>query len=306
MSSTFIAQQDWALKIATRLDKPQNWKEVNDVTYSDTQIVVLPLVSTANEPAVTAGQFAAAADRSDVTKVVPFVSLTQTTETLSIVSTDIDNVYVDFADQAQSRYSNQMAVADLLGKKIGERVESLTLAQHAAWTNIGDDGSGNVALSSTNLTVTATNIDDIIRGIIQQIQAANGFALLQENGAFAIWRPQDWTALMTFAQANGFTTADNALQGSSMNANGGLVGIPYMGLYHYVSTLHTANHVMAGVRKTQKLGLLRSTFGSPYFVDHPASSTAGFLSGTSIYSRLDYGFKLPTNLAPVLFDVNVA
>ena len=62
---------------------------------------------------------------------------------------------------------------------------------------------------------------------------------------------------------------------------------------------------MAGVRRTQLLGLLRTTFGKIFRVEHPASSTAGFMSGTSVYSRLDYGLKVQTNVLPVLFDVNL-
>jgi hypothetical protein len=79
-----------------------------------------------------------------------------------------------------------------------------------------------------------------------------------------------------------------------------------MGLYHYVSTSHSAGHIFAGVRKVMKLGLLRSTYGKVYNVEHPSSSTAGFLSGTQVYSRLDYGFKTQANVAGLVFDVNVA
>lgn len=302
MASTFQYQQDWETKLAMRLDKPQNWKDVCDVVYSDTQTYVLPYIGTTGEPAVSTTYLAAAADRSDLTKVVPFISVTQSSETLQILTTEVDNVYIDYADQAQSNYSRQMQMADLLGKKIGERVEAVVLGNHAAWTNVGDDGSGNVALGTSPLTISATNIDDVVRGIIEQIQTANGFGLYRDNGGFVVWRPADWTKLVAFMQANGFSFADEALR----DGGNSKIGRETMGLNHYISTLFTAGHVMAGVRGVQKLGLLRSTFGKIYNVEHPASSTAGFLSGTSIYSRLDYGLKVQTNVAPVIFDVNVA
>ncbi len=62
---------------------------------------------------------------------------------------------------------------------------------------------------------------------------------------------------------------------------------------------------MAGVRKIQKLGLLKGTFGKTYVTETPPSGTAGMLSGTGIHTRLDYGLKVQTNVAPIIFDVNV-
>lgn len=300
MSNTIIYQALWENKLAQRLDKPQNWQEVNDVVYTDTQTYNFPLVSAANEPAV-ATLTNTAAGRSTVTNVIPFISVTETNETLSIVTAEIDSVYLDYADQAQSNYAKMADMGDLLGKKIGERIEAIALGNHASFTNFGDTGGGVLGLSSTPITVSGTNIDDIIRGIVEQIQTANGFNLLMDNGAFAVWRPADWTFLQQFMQANGFSTADQALSKGTTDQK----GVPYMGMYHYVSTGFAAGHVMAGIRKVQKLGILKSTYGKTYVNEMPSSSTAGSLSGTQIHTRVDYGMLVQTNLAPVLFDVNV-
>ena len=101
---------------------------------------------------------------------------------------------------------------------------------------------------------------------------------------------------------NGFNLADASLK------NGGTIGIDYLGLYHYVSTAHAAtNNVMAGIRKVQKLGLLKRTFGRTYVNEMPANNgvtATGSLSGTQIHTRLDYGLLVPTNLLPTIFDVN--
>lgn len=209
-------------------------------------------------------------------------------------------MYLDYADQAQSNYAKMAEMGTLLGKKVGERAEAISLANHAAWTNFGDTGAGVLGLASTAITVSATNVDDIIRGVIEQIITANGYGLYLENGGFIVWRPQDWTFVVQFMQANGFNMADQALK------NGSSLGVDYMGLTHYVSTSHTAGHIMAGVKKVQKFGILKSTYGKTYVNEMPASSTAGSLSGTQIHTRLDYGLLVPTNLLPVLFDVNVA
>ena len=119
-----------------------------------------------------------------------------------------------------------------------------------------------------------------------------------------MWRPSDWTFLEQFGQANGFNIAD-ALLKSGLDAT---AGVYFMGVWHYMSTGNPAGHVFGGVRKIAKLGLLTGgmmPFGTVRKVDDPASSTAGHLSGSNYYSRLDYGFKVQTNVAPIVFDINV-
>jgi len=299
VANTIIYQALWENKLAQRLDKPQNWKETCDVVYTDTQTYNFPLVSSTNEPAV-ATLTNTAAGRSTLTNVIPFIDVTLTNQTLSIVTAEIDSVYLDYADQAQSNYAKIAEMGTLLGKKIGERAEAVVLAAHATWTNLGDVGGGVVGLGSTNITVSASNVDDIVRGVIEQINVANGFSIFKEQGGFITWRPADWTYMTAFMQANGFNLSDTALK------NGGMIGIDYLGINHYVSTGHSANHLMAGVRGVQKLGILNSTYGRVYVNEMPASSTAGSLSGTQLHTRFDYGLLVPTNLLPVLFDVNVA
>lgn len=301
MAQERIYQAVWESKLAQRLDKPQNWKDILDVVYTDAQTYNFPLIAVADEPPVTADFHTSAGSRMTLSKVVPFIALTQTNETLSIVNTDINSVYMDYADQAQSNYSKMADMGTLLGKKMGERTEALTLAQHASWTNFGDTGGGVLGLASTQVTVTSGNIDDVIRGVIEQIYTANGFDIYMSNGGFAVWRPADWTFLTLYMQANGFAFADEALR----DGGRGRIGKETLGLFHYVSTGHTALHVFAGVRKAQKFGILSTTYGKTFRAEMPASSTAGSLSGSQIHTRLDYGFLLPTNLKPVVFDVNV-
>lgn len=305
MAQAIIYQAAWENKLAQRLDKSQTWKEVTDVVYTDTQITNYPLISAANEPA-PASIFTTAAARSVLSNVIPFIAVTETNETLSIVNTYYDSVYMDYADQAQSNYAKWADMGDLLGKKINEQYESLTLANGANWTQMGDTGGGAVGLGSTPLVVTNTNVDDIVRGIIQQIIAANGFEMYKQKGGFIVWRPADWTLMTAFMQANGFYQADLSLKNGGGDVGGVEdVGVPYMGLYHYVSTLFTAGSLMCGVRGVQKNGVLKSTFGKTYVTETPASSTAGMLSGTGIHTRLDYGFLVQTNLKPIIYSMNV-
>jgi len=88
-----------------------------------------------------------------------------------------------------------------------------------------------------------------------------------------------------------------------MDADG--IGKYAFGAYHYVSESHTANHVFAGVRKIQQIGLLKTTFGRIYYNPNAVNSS-GPLSGVSWETRLDYGFNPKAGLTSILFDVNVA
>jgi len=74
-----------------------------------------------------------------------------------------------------------------------------------------------------------------------------------------------------------------------------------MGVDHYLSNSHTANHVFAGIKRTAELGILRGTFGKAKFIEDPAK-----LSGLGIVSRVDYGFNFPAQLAEFFIDVNVS
>lgn len=273
---------------------------MNDVVYTDTMTYNFPLLSSANEGAV-ATLTNTQAGRSLLSNVVPFTVNTQTNQTLTISIAEIISDYKDYADQAQSNYANMAEMGTYLGTKLNERAQALSLAQHASWTDFGDTGGGVLGLASTDITVSATNIDDIVRGVIEQIQTANGWDMYMENGGFIEWRPADWTFLVQYMQSMGYSFADEALR----DGGKGRIGKEAMGLYHYVSTQHASGgHLFAGVRKAQKFGILSSTYGKIYKQDNPSSSTAGSLSGTQIHSRLDYGFLVPTNLLPVVFDVN--
>jgi hypothetical protein len=291
VANTIKYQEEWAVKLQERLKKPTCWKEVCDVIYSDSQVFELPYVATASESAIQTGLTRG--------NTYTFQDITQSTETLTIGTFDILAELLDRADEAQSNYAKRMDRAALQGDKINERVEAIMLAAAASATNFGDTGAGVLGLSANQITVSGNNVDDIMRGVEEQIRTANGQNQLARDGGFFVWRPSDWTFVQQYMQANGFSTADYALK------NGGAVGTEYMGFTHYVSTSHTANHVFAGVRKIMKIGLLKSTYGKVYITEDPAGASGGNISGISVNSRLDYGTKIPTVAAPLIFDVNV-
>lgn len=87
---------------------------------------------------------------------------------------------------------------------------------------------------------------------------------------------------------------------------GTAAGLHYLGADHYVSNGHTANHLFAGVKKVETLGLLRKTYGRPFVIENPAGSSGGNLSGTSFMSRVDKGHLTKGAHVATIYDINVA
>ncbi len=230
-----------------------------------------------------------------------------TAETLTISSHRMIAVFIDEADRHQQTYADGMSIAAFQGNKISEKIESLMLASESGnWTNFGATDLANTgADDATQITVSASNIDDIIRAVKRKIYANNGVDLAVQNGIFFVWRASDFELLEAFVQANGFTEADIALKN----------GIPvqkafrYMGCDHYLSTSHAANHVFCGIKKMGELGLLRGTWGQAKFIEDPPAAVAADLgipkSGLGIVSRFDYGFDWPTQRVQFMVDLNV-
>lgn len=281
----------WATKLQERLTGPTNWKEICEVVYSDTRTLNLPYMST--EFSLQSGTRGTAYTHSD---------FALTNDTLTISSTDVVSVFMDRADVAQNNLVNAAEHGARQGDIINERVEDLFLAQHAGWTNFGSDGAGGFGLATTQITISASNIDAVTRAIKREIIIAKGTKLANKNGIAIVWRPADFEKLEENMTSQGFTFADMALRDGVMNADG--IGKYAFGVWHYVSESHTANHVFAGVRKIQPIGLLKSTFGRIYYNPN-ATSADGPLSGVSYEARLDYGFNPKAGLTALLFDVNV-
>jgi hypothetical protein len=269
-----------------RLDHPTTWKEMCDVMISDVRVFSTSYMSTTpSVQAVTRGTGHA------------MQTFVETAETMTISTGRDLGLFVDWADLAQSPWTKPAELFDRIGALLNEYIESAVLAQHASWTNFDNASLGG---SAGNITVAASNIDDIIRGIKREIREANGQAMMNQNGVGFVWRASDFEILEAFTQSNGTMTADEYLK------NGTVEGLRYLGCDHYWSNDHTANHVFAGVKKIQKLGILRGTYGRAHTIDFPAGDSNSYLSGRSFYSRVDIGHLTPTAHAGLVFDINVA
>lgn len=272
-----------------RLDRPTTWKEMCDVTITDTRVISSSYMSTTpSVQTVTRGTG------------VDLQTFAETAETLTISTGRDLGIFVDWGDLAQSPWTKPAELFDRIGALLNEFIESNVLAQHASWTDFGQENLDSGTSGTTQINVSASNIDDIIRGVKTEIREANGQAMMNQYGVGFVWRPADFELLETFVQANGFMTADEALR------EGTVEGLHYLGCDHYWSNDNAANHVFAGVKKIQRLGILRGTYGRAFTIDFPGSdANASYLSGQSFYSRVDIGHLTPTAHNGLVFDINV-
>lgn len=269
-----------------RLDHPTTWKEMCDVTISDTKLISSSYLS--STPTVTT-----------VTRGTGLVGSTfaETAETIDIATGRDLGLFVDWADLAQSPWTKPAELFDRIGALLNEYVETAVLARHGSWTDFTNASIGGGA---GNITVSASNIDDIIRGVKREIREANGGSMMNRNGVGFVWRAADFEYLEAFVQANGFNSADQALK------EGTVEGLRYLGVDHYWSNDHASGHVFAGVKKIERLGILRGTYGRAHTIDFPAADTNTFMSGQAFYSRVDVGHLTPTAHAGLVFDITVA
>ena len=269
-----------------RLDHPQTWKEMCDITMTNDRVISSSYMSTTpSVQTVTRGTGHAAQ------------TFAETAETLTISTGRDLGLVVDLADEAQSPWTTGAELFNRIGALLNEFIEANVLAQHATWTDFDNASIGGAA---GNITVSASNVDDIIRGVKREIREANGQEMMNRFGVGFVWRVADFELLEAFVQANGFATADAALK------EGTVEGLRYMGADHMFSNDHTTNHVFAGVKKIQRLGILQKTYGRSHTIAFPAADSNTFFSGTAYYSRVDIGHLTPTAHAGLVFDVNVA
>jgi len=283
-TETYATIYDDALQ--ARLDHPQTWKEMCAIEMTNTRVISSSYMSTTPSIQTVSRGTGHAAQ-----------TYAETAETLTISTGRDLGLIQDLGDAAQSPWTTGAMLFDRIGSLLNEFIESNVLGQHTTWTDFDNASIGG---SAGNITVSASNIDDIIRGVKREIREGNGQSMMNQKGVGFVWRAADFEYLEAFVQANGFATADTALK------EGTVEGLRYMGADHYWSNDHTANHVFAGVKKIQRLGILKNLYGRAFTIPFPAGDSNTFFSGTAYYSRVDIGHLTPTAHAGIVFDVNVA
>ena len=272
------------IKLQQRLNKPSTWRDVAEVIFSNAKIFNVPYMST--EFTSQTGTRGTAYGFSD---------FTLTNDTLDVATKKVVPVFVDHADMAQTTFLGQMDIAERQGQILNVDIETTMLADHGNWTDVGDVAGVITSGNSTTITVSASNVDDITRGIRRIINVADGMQLAAARGIFIVWRSADFEFLEAYAQANGFNLADAALK------TGIDSGFFFLGVHHYISNSHAANHLFAGVRKIFKIGILRDTWGKIFINPDPNEQ-----SGVGLVARADYGILAPAGLTTILLDINVS
>jgi phage-related tail protein len=182
---------DYVMKMRSRINKPVCWTDVLNVKISDTRAVVQGAITT--DPSV-----------GTITREAAYTYLTptQTQDTLTISTGRVVPILIDEADRYQQTYVSQMELAEYQGKLLSEYVEAQMLAQHGSFTNFGATDLSNTGDDDTTaITVSASNIDDLIRAIKRKIYANNGVDMAVEKGLFIVWRAGDFEFLEAFVQA---------------------------------------------------------------------------------------------------------
>lgn len=271
-------------KLQERLDAPKVWKEVLAVKYTDTGTLKNPYLTDATQSTGTRG--------TGYTSV----AVATTDDSVSITDYVYSASHIDDADLAQKSFSDWMEVADNMAEVLDEGMETAMLAEHAQWTNFDNASIGGAA---GNITVSLSNIKNIITGMKREIRKAKGGKVAARDGMFIIWREADFELVEQLASSEGFNTADDALK------NGIKQGFKYMGVEHYSSVFHTSGHVYGGVKKSMMVGIVKSTYGRVKTIINPVVSGAQ-ISGIGLETRIDRKFKAWAKRVPLNFDILVA
>ncbi len=271
-------------KLQERLDAPMVWKEICKVEYTNTGIVKNPYLTDATVATGTRG--------TGYTSV----AVATVDESVTISDYDYSAQHIDDADLAQKSFSDFMEIADNMATMLNEKMETSMLAEHAQWTNFDNASIGGAA---GNITVSISNIKNIITGMKRVIRSAGGGSMADRYGMFIQWREADFELVEQLAASEGFNTADDALK------NGIKQGFRYMGVEHYSTSKNVAGHVFGGVKKAFNVYVVKSTFGRVKNVENPVVGGAQ-ISGVGLESRIDRKFKLWFKMSPIVLDILVS
>jgi hypothetical protein len=271
-------------KLQERLNAPTVWKEILKVNYTNTGIVRNPYLTDSTQGTGTRG--------TGYTST----AIATTDETVTISDYVYSAQHIDDADLAQKSFSDFMEIADNMGVVLNEGMETAMLLEHAQWTNFDNS---NIGGSAGNITVSLSNIKNIIAAMKTAIRTAGGADLAERNGMFIQWREADFEKVELLASSEGFSTADDVLK------NGIKKGFKYLGVEHYSTSKNVSGHVFGGVKKAMDVYIVKATYGKVKEIVNPVVSSAQ-ISGIGLESRIDRKFKAWAKMVPVCFDILVA
>jgi hypothetical protein len=278
--ATFAYPEEWKIGLQMELDEPNKWQDICNVRFTNTRVLHNPYITDLSLQTPTRGS------------AYTYQQVNITDESTLINQLAIAANFVDRADLAQWNLSSYTDLATRHGVVLKEQIETAVLGAYGSMTTFDNADLGGAAGS---ITLSTTNVDDVMVNIRKKIFTAAGQRILEQNGAFIVWRPGDFATLELYARANGYQLADIYLKSGTQQ------GMVYGGFTHYSSNLLSGGHVVAGVKRSIDLGLLDATYGQTTVVQEPQAT-----SGIGITSRIDYKVFVWTRMKPVVYDVRLA
>lgn len=187
--NALIYKEDWTTLYQAELDEPVKFMDFAEVVFTDARIVHFPYTTDPTLSAITRN----CAHQSN--------ELTRTNEQVTVNDSVIAPWFIDYADLAQTGYDELAHISTRSAQLIKEDLESSIYADHANVTDFGTASIGGGGADTTAITVSASNVDDIVRAVKRRIRSAGGETLLSRNGGFFVWRPADVELLEQFMQA---------------------------------------------------------------------------------------------------------
>ena len=283
MANTVIFKEDYEANLQKNLTENTFWKEVGRVDFTDTYTLHNPYKNRAAVSSYTKG---AAYTFSDVT-------VTDDSVSLSVVK--IIPEFIDEADLGIAGYDFQMELSDDQSRAINEAVEAEFLGAYTQAT-VGDNDT-ILGGAAGDITLTSSNVDNVVRGARRLLMEGRGFDMYNRNGASMIWTPAKFELLAEYAMGQGFGFADSALSTGRV--------MEFGGFKHYESNLliteTSTTHVIATVNKAIHMGIYNGTFGKVKVNDQDP----GLQSGVGIVSRVDMKAKIWNNMVPLVLNIPV-
>lgn len=187
--NTLIYKEDWTALYQAELDEPVKFFDFAEVVFTDARVVHFPYTT---DPTLIAGTRSCAEQSNE---------LTRTDESVTVNDRVVAPWFIDHADLAQTGYDELAHISQRSAQLIKEDLESSLYADHAAVTDFGTSSIGGGGADTTTITVSASNVDDVVRAVKRRIRTAGGEAMLSRNGGFFVWRPADLELLEQFMQA---------------------------------------------------------------------------------------------------------
>lgn len=282
MANTIIYKDKYEANLQKNLAEPTYFEALARTEYTSDKVLHNPYKNRSAAVSYTkGGQYS-------------FADVTVTDDTVDIDTTQVVTEFIDEADLGIAGYDFQMELSDDQSRAIREAVEGEFLKAHSQGTTFDDGDIGGTG--GTDITLSATNVDNVVRAARKKLMQGRGFEMYNRFGASFIWDPAQFELLSEYAMGQGYSFADGVL------ATGRV--LEFGGFRHYESNLleteTSTTHALAFVNNAIHVGIYNGNYGKVKVLDQDPNMQAG----VGFRSRVDMKVKVWNNMAPLVLDVN--